>query len=40
MKELVLEEGYFWEGFSNDIKNFLKSCPKEEDKDTYKANNQ
>ena len=27
MKELVIEAGYFWEGFSEDIKNFINICP-------------
>ena len=27
MKELILEAGYFWEGFSSDIKDFIKICP-------------
>ena len=27
MKELIIENGYYWEGYSQDIINFMKSCP-------------
>ena len=26
-KELVIEDGYYWDGYSDDIKNYIKSCP-------------
>jgi len=27
MKQLIIESGYFWEGFSSEIKNYIKECP-------------
>ena len=27
MKQLILEKGYFWEGFSISVKNFINQCP-------------
>ena len=27
MKQLIIENGYFWEGFSSEIINFIKECP-------------
>ena len=26
MKELVMDEGYYWDGYSAEIKNYIKSC--------------
>ena len=27
MKQLIIENGYFWEGFSSEIINFIKETP-------------
>lgn len=27
MQDLIIESGYYWEGFSTDVIKYIKSCP-------------